>query len=79
MAMEKEAAELLVKALHLPKEARAALADSLLESLDPEMDEGAEESWRLEIQRRLAEIDSQAADLIPWPEARRRLESHLKR
>jgi putative addiction module component (TIGR02574 family) len=77
--MENEAAELLARALHLPEEARAALADSLLGSLDTEVDENAEEAWGLEIRRRLAEIDSGAVDLIPWPNARKRLEAHLKR
>lgn len=77
--MENEAAELLARALRLPKEARAALADSLLESLDTEVDENAQEAWRLEIRRRLAEIDSGAVDLSPWPDARKRLEAHLKR
>jgi hypothetical protein len=76
--MEEEAAEILARALHLPKEARAALADSLLESLDTEIDDGVEEAWRLEIHRRLAEIDTKAVDLISWPDARQRLEAHLK-
>lgn len=77
--MEHEAAELLARALHLPKEARAALADSLLESLDAEIDENAEEAWQLEIRSRLAEIDSGAVELIPWHDARKRIEAHLKR
>ncbi len=77
--MEREAAELLAKALHLPKEARAALADSLLESLDTEVDEGAEEAWRSEIHRRLGEIDEGSVKLVPWREARNRLEDRLRR
>ena len=40
--MRKEAAELLREALSLPPKGRAALADSLLESLDQEVDDGAE-------------------------------------
>jgi hypothetical protein len=32
--MDRETAELLERAIRLPEEARAALADSLLESLD---------------------------------------------
>ena len=75
--MEKEAAELLARALHFPKEARAALTDSLLESLDTEVDESAEDAWRTEIRRRLTEIDSQAVRLIPWSDARGRLESRM--
>jgi hypothetical protein len=77
-SMEGECAEILARAIRLPKEARAALADSLLETLDTEVDENAEEAWRLEIRRRLAEIDSDAVDLIHWTDARKRLESRLK-
>ena len=76
--MDREAAEILERAIRLPKEARAALADSLLESLDIEVDEDAEEAWREEIQSRLREIDSGAVHLIPWSEARKRLEARLK-
>jgi len=66
-------AELLSEALHLPTEARAALADSLLDSLDTEVDANAEEGWRDEIYRRLLEIDGGAVQLIPWHDAQRRL------
>ena len=55
--MSRSPAELLSEALHLPVEARAALADSLLDSLDTEVDANAEEAWRDEIYRRLKEID----------------------
>lgn len=71
--MEGEAAELLKKAIHLPKEARAALVESLLESLDTDVDEDAQDVWRAEIHRRLQEIDADAVKLISWQEARERL------
>jgi putative addiction module component (TIGR02574 family) len=59
-------------ALALPTEARAALAGSLLESLDDEVDEG-EAAWATEVNRRVAELDSGAVKTIPWAEVRRRL------
>lgn len=44
--MSPDVSELLKKALALPPEARAALAGSLLESLDDEpADEGVEAAW----------------------------------
>jgi hypothetical protein len=55
--MVKDAAEVLRDALALPSEARAALIDSMIESLDHTVDEGAEEAWREEIHRRLQQID----------------------
>ena len=77
--MPRDAAELLRDALSLPAEARAALADSLLESLDVEVDGNAEEVWREEIYRRLQQIDSGAVRLIPWDDAERRLWARLER
>jgi putative addiction module component (TIGR02574 family) len=71
--MRKDRAELLKDALALPPEDRAALADSLLESLDHEIDEGAEHAWLDEIQKRLREIDTGAVAMLPWEEAERRL------
>ena len=70
---------MLNEALKLPTEARAALADLLLDSLDVEVDEDAEQAWRQEIQQRLHDIDSGAVKLIPWADARRRLQSRLQR
>jgi putative addiction module component (TIGR02574 family) len=71
--MARDAAEVLKEALALPPEARAALIGPLLDSLDPDVSEDAEECWRKEIANRLQEIDSGAVKLVPWDEARRRL------
>jgi len=71
--MSRDPGALLREALELPPEARAALAASLLESLDPVVDENAEAEWQAVIQRRVAEIDSGAVEPIPWPEAGRRI------
>jgi putative addiction module component (TIGR02574 family) len=71
--MKREAAEILKEALALPTEARAALAASLLESLDTEVDEDAEGAWATEVNRRVAELDTGVVKTIPWSEARRRL------
>jgi putative addiction module component (TIGR02574 family) len=57
--MARDAAQLLHEAMELPVEARAALADSLLDSLDSEIDADAENLWREEIERRLASLDKQ--------------------
>jgi putative addiction module component (TIGR02574 family) len=76
--MSPDLSELLKKALALPPEARAALAGSLLESLDDTMDEGVEEEWSKEITRRIAELDSGKVKPIPWAEARRQISAILK-
>jgi len=76
--MERDAAEVLRSALALPPEVRAALIDSLISSLDQQVDAGVEETWREEIFQRLEQIDSGAVQLIPWEDARRRLRSRLQ-
>jgi len=70
--MKRDAAEILKDALALPTEARAALAGSLLESLDTELDEDAEAAWATEVSRRIAGLDSRAVKTIPWAVVRRR-------
>jgi putative addiction module component (TIGR02574 family) len=69
----KDPAELLKEALQLPPDARAALAGSLLDSLDQEVDEDAEIAWQSEINRRIKEIDSGEMKTVPWSEARRKI------
>ena len=70
--MKRDAAQILKEALALPTEARAALAGSLLDSLDTDVDEDAE-PWATEVNRRVAELDSGAVKTVPWVEVRRRL------
>jgi putative addiction module component (TIGR02574 family) len=53
------------------------LADSLLESIDTEVDEDAESRWREEIRRRMAEMDSGAVRAIGWSEVETRLRKRL--
>lgn len=65
--------DLLQEAMKLPPEARAALAGSLLDSLDTEVDADAEEAWSGEIERRLRGIDQGSTKLVPWDEVRRRI------
>ncbi len=75
--MSQDVSELLKKALALPAEARAALAGSLLESLDETLDTSAEEEWNKEIARRIGELDSGKVKPIPWSEARRQISAIL--
>ena len=72
-----EVSDLLKKALALPAEARAALAGSLLESLEDTVDASAEEAWSQEIARRIEELDSGKVKPVPWAEARRQISAIL--
>ena len=71
--MKQNIAEILKEALKLPPEARAALAGTLLDSLDETVDRDAESAWEAEIAMRLKEIDEGKVTLIPWAEARARI------
>ncbi|MEW6448588.1 MAG: addiction module protein [Bacillota bacterium] len=52
---------------------RAALAGLLLESLEHEVDEDVESAWQEEIERRLAELDANTVELVPWEEVKAKL------
>jgi putative addiction module component (TIGR02574 family) len=69
----RSADEILRDALALPAEARATIASTLISSLDESADEDAEALWSVEVARRIAEIDSGRAQLVPWSEVRERL------
>lgn len=75
--MTREISDLLREALELPVEARAALANSLLESIDQTVDPSAEEAWNKEIAHRIAQLDSGKVKPIPWAEARRQISAIL--
>ena len=71
--MKRDTSKILEEALKLPIEARAALAGSLLESLDEVVDENVEETWADEIARRVDDLNKGKVKTVPWSEARRRI------
>ena len=71
--MDPDSTRLLTDALKLPPAARAAIAGSLLDSLDDSVDEDAEDAWDVEIAKRLEQLDRGTVKKIPWSDARRRI------
>ncbi len=71
--MKHNIADILKQLLKLPPEARAALAGTLLDSLDDTVDRDAESAWEAEILVRLKEIDEGKIRLMPWSEARTKI------
>jgi putative addiction module component (TIGR02574 family) len=63
--------KLIDEALKLPPEARAALASTLIDSLDEAVDEDAAAAWEAEIAERVRELDAKSVKPISWKEARR--------
>ena len=71
--MARSAQELFEGAMRLDPQERATLMRLLIESLDAESEEGVEDAWRVEVERRMAELDSGAVETVPWEELRARL------
>jgi putative addiction module component (TIGR02574 family) len=71
MAISRE--EVFRKALGLDVSDRTELVGLLIDSLDPETEQGAEAAWLQEIDRRARELDSGTVQTIPWEITRERL------
>jgi putative addiction module component (TIGR02574 family) len=76
LAMETELQKLEAEALKLTADERAALAQRLLASL--EEDAEIDEAWAVEVERRIAEIESGAVPLIPIADALAQVRAALK-
>lgn len=71
--------EVLEKALTLSTQDRGLLIDRLIASLDDgPAEEGVEEAWAEEIKRRVDDIRSGKAKMIPGEEVKRRLAARLR-
>lgn len=70
--MTPEISDLLKKALALPVDERAALANTLLDSLAG-TDESIQEAWDAEVARRMEDLKSGKAITVPWEELHRQL------
>jgi putative addiction module component (TIGR02574 family) len=71
--MARSARELFEEAMRLDSQERATLMRLLIETLDAESEEGVEDAWRVEIERRMAELDCGAVEAVSWEELRARL------
>ena len=71
MAISRE--DVFRQALGLDASDQNELVGLLIDSLDPETEQGAEAAWLQEIDRRARELDSGTVQTIPWEIARERL------
>jgi putative addiction module component (TIGR02574 family) len=69
-------AELYKQALTLSTDDRAMLAGLLLDSLEEGAEDGVEEAWREEVERRMHELDHGTVTPIAWEQVRARLLKH---
>lgn len=70
-------AELKQKASQLSKSERADLALSLIESLDGPADPDVEEEWRVEIERRIGQLERGEVELVSGDEVFAKLRRRL--
>ena len=71
--MNPEMTMLFCQALGVEEKDRAILAGLLLESLKEERDSEAEALWRVEVAKRLEELDTGAIKALSWEEVKSRL------
>jgi putative addiction module component (TIGR02574 family) len=71
--MATSAQKLFEEAMRLDPKERATLVRLLIDALDAKSDKGAEDAWRVEVERRIAELDSGTVQAVPWEELRARL------
>lgn len=69
--------KLLEEALSLPAEARLDLVERLIASLNLPIDKGIERAWAEEAERRVEQIESGEAELIPGDEVFSRIRKKL--
>ena len=74
--METELEKLEAEALKLKPDERAMLAQRLLASLEDDAE--IEEAWAAEVERRIAEVESGAVQVIPIGEALAHVRAALK-
>lgn len=65
-------------ALSLPSDARALLADRLVESLDPLLDQDIKQAWAKEALSRLKELQTGEVKALPSDEVLSRIKQQLK-
>ncbi len=70
--MSAETSDLLRRALALPVDERAALANTLLESIEPPT-QSVQEAWDAEVARRIDDLKAGKAVTVPWEDLHREL------
>ncbi|MGH7496114.1 MAG: addiction module protein [bacterium] len=60
---------IIAQAMQQPARDRAAIAERLISSLDPETDRDVEIAWQPEVQRRVDEVERGEVVCLPWEQA----------
>ena len=65
------------RALELPPDERARLAQEIIASLDGPSEQDASEAWVSEIERRVQEVRAGSVKLVNWKDVRARIVKRL--
>ena len=77
--MSPEVSDLLKRALALPVDERAALASTLLDTLDSANESvSVQEAWDAEVARRIEDLNAGKAVTVPWEKLHRELLAMVK-
>ena len=71
--MTSYARKMVDELLQMSPQDRAAVAEELIASLDEEPDNGVEEEWQKEIEKRVLEIKKARVTCLPWETVYNRL------
>jgi putative addiction module component (TIGR02574 family) len=75
--------QVVAKALALPKKVREHLAKQLWKSLEPDDEKISRKewngAWKVELEKRIADIESGKVKCVPYAEVRKRLDKILRR
>jgi putative addiction module component (TIGR02574 family) len=77
--MSTAAKEIIEAALKLDPAERAHVAQELLESISGHANGGLDAEWIKELEQRARDIEEGRGDFLSWPEARKEIESSLRR
>lgn len=69
---------LLEAALKLPEKERARVAKELIASLGEQWDEGVDEAWAAEVERRRVAVAQGRETLVPWEQVKDEVRAALK-
>ncbi len=71
--MNKEVETILEKAMNMPQQQRAFIAEQLIESLEAKTDTDVEKEWQQEIQKRMTDVNREGIVFLTWDDAKKRL------
>jgi putative addiction module component (TIGR02574 family) len=74
----KKQSPLINRLLRRPDKVRLQIAAQLFQSIEQRIDPEIEKAWRIEVRKRLKEMERGERKFIPWEVVREKLRRHLR-